>query len=805
MEAIFATICDRRSPSKFTPEMNEAAASRSLDRNLPNITETEALNVAQERFGLNGVLEAQHTELDRVYKLTDPSGERLVLRIANAAADRAVIELQVKALEHIASQDPTVPVPGVVSDRDGNSISQFRCASGTEHLVHVLRYLDGQTLDQADDAGPDSFFALGQTLARLDLALRGFFHPAADRDHSWNIEKCLRFAPQTEHLQTQEAKQVVDAVFERFGRVVLPRLKSLRHQVIHQDAHCGNVLVDPDNPAHIKGLIDFGDMLHGSLVAEIAMAIDADADKDDLMERLCATAAGFDSIYPLEEDEIDLVFDVVVARLALTAVIGSSRAALAPDEPVHIEAPERYVVAVDQLLQVGHREGTRRLRAACRFPEYCPPSESAAAAAHEENGLIDARHRLLGRKTTHFYDKPLHFEKAAGAFLYGTDGRRYLDCYNNVPQVGHCNPHVVRTIARQAAALNTNTRYMYSSVIEYAERLTSKLAPHLDACVFVNSGSEANDVAWQMAQHVTGNSGAILMEDAYHGVTESIRVFSPGQPDTKLPPHLEGLVVPDPYRGPYRDDDADIAEHYAADAGRAIGDLATRGHELAAFMIDSAFCSSGVPNVPTGYLQAVAQQVRSARGLMICDEVQSGFGRMGQWWGHEHHGVRADIVTMGKPAANGHPFGVVVTSSDILNAFIDKTRFFSTFGGNTVSCAAGNAVLDVIERDDLIANGLAVGDYMRTRLKTLADTQELIGDVRGHGMLTGLEFVLDRDTRAPASEEVERLLELMRERQVLVGREGRYGNILKLRPPLIFTREHVDLFTNALDDALGAL
>ncbi|MBT8100895.1 MAG: aminotransferase class III-fold pyridoxal phosphate-dependent enzyme, partial [Gammaproteobacteria bacterium] len=663
--------------------MTDLAASRNLERNLPDVSVDEAREAARHYFGIDGELRTLHSELDRVYELTDTAGQRQILRIANVDADAAVIDMQVSALAHIAAQDPSLPVPAVIADRDGNSVRRIRFASGTEHMVHVLGYLEGCTLNSAATAGHDSFFALGTMLGQLDLALRGFFHAAADQAHAWNLEKCGRFAGQTEYLQSTEARRIIDAVFQRYSTTVVPQLKSLRHQVIHQDAHCGNVLVDPQDPTRITGLIDFGDMLHGTLVAEIAMSIDADAEKDHLLDRLCATAAGYDAAYPLEEAEIDLLFDVVVARLALTAVIGSSRAALSPDEPVHIEAPERYVDSVDQLLQIGHREGTRRLRAACRFPEYCPLSASDAMAEAEELRLIDARHKWLGRKTTHFYDKPLHFEKASGAYLFGTDGKRYLDCYNNVPQVGHCNPHVVRAIARQARTLNSNTRYLYSSVIEYAERLTAKLAPHLDACVFVNSGSEANDVAWQMAKHVTGNSGAILMEDAYHGVTESIRVFSPAHPDTVMPPYLEGLVVPDPYRGPFRDGEPDLASKYAADADRAIRELANRDHALAAFMIDSAFCSSGVPNVPPGYLQAVEQFVKAAGGLMICDEVQSGFGRMGQWWGHEHHGVRADIVTLGKPAANGHPFGVVVTTSDILNAFIDKTRFFSTFGGNT--------------------------------------------------------------------------------------------------------------------------
>jgi len=411
----------------------------------------------------------------------------------------------------------------------------------------------------------------------------------------------------------------------------------------------------------------------------------------------------------------------------------------------------------------------------------------------------------MGRNATHFYDRPMHFERALGPWLFATDGMRYLDCYNNVPQVGHCHPHVVKAIARQVAALNTNTRYLYSSALEYAERLTAKLAPHLTACIFVNSGSEANDIAWQMAKFVTGNSGAIIMEDAYHGVTDVIRQFSPGHPDARLPGFLQGLVVPDPFRGPHRYGDADIVQQYAAHADRAIDRLEDSGHGVAAFMIDSAMCSSGIPDIPDGYVRAVEKKVRAAGGLMICDEVQSGFGRMGQWWGHDHHGVRADIVTMGKPVGNGHPLGVVVTTDDYLNRFIDETRLFSTFGGNAVACAAGNAVLDIIEQEHLVERSKTIGAYLRRQLESLATRHELIGDVRGHGMVTGLEFVKDREARVPATDETARLLELMRKRCVLVGSEGRDVNVLKLRPPLIFGTDHVDLFVDALARSLGDL
>ncbi len=777
---------------------------RFLARDLPHYELDEVRAIAKDLYGLEGDFTALGGERDLNYRVV--TGERdYVLKIGNAGDDEAIADFQVAALRHVRARDPGLPVPEVIPDPHGNYFTRIEGRDGRANLVRLVSFLPGVPALEAGMA-LDTFHAVGGLLGRLNAALASFFHPAArSNEHPWEIASCLRLQPLVRHLGTREARDMVDRVFDRF-RAVKPKLDATRHQVIHHDAHSGNVLVDPADRRRVTGLIDFGDMLYGPVVTDLAVAADTPPElTSQLVPVMAEVAAGFDAAFPLAEEEIDLVYDTVAARQALTATLTAARAALNPHEPAHLASEAPFLDAVEQLLTVGAAEATRVIRRACRFPVYCPASPGEAADDDVENELLAKRHRYMGRKATHFYRRPMHFERGRGVYLHATDGLRYLDCYNNVPQVGHCHPHVVRAIARQAAALNTNTRYLYSSVLEYAERLTAKLAPHLDACIFVNSGSEANDIAWQMAKIATGHTGGLLMEDAYHGITGPIREFSPAHPDTLLPPHLAGLLVPDPYRGPFRGGAPDIAERYAGDADRAIGELRRNGHEVAAFMIDSALCSSGVPAVPEGYVRAVEKRVRAAGGLMICDEVQSGFGRMGQWWGHELHGVTADIVTMGKPVGNGHPLGVVVTTQALLEQFIDKTGLFSTFGGNTVACAAGNAVLDVIEREGLIDRGREVGDYLRSGLRELAGTRALIGDVRGHGMLTGLEFVTDREARTPATRETLALLELMRERRVLVGKEGRDGNILKLRPALVFGREHADRFVDALDDALGEL
>jgi 4-aminobutyrate aminotransferase-like enzyme len=397
--------------------------------------------------------------------------------------------------------------------------------------------------------------------------------------------------------------------------------------------------------------------------------------------------------------------------------------------------------------------------------------------------------------------------KGEGMWLTDASGRRYLDCYNNVPHVGHCHPAVVEALTRQIGTLNTNTRYLGEQVLDYAERLGATMTGGLTACAFVNSGSEANDIAWRMARAYTSNSGGLTMRFAYHGITEAVHAFSPsGDMALAVPPHIRTLLPPDDYRGPYKRGEPDLARRYAEDADRAIASLAEAGLKPAAFMIDSAFMTNGMLEAPPGYVAAVTDKLRAAGGLLIADEVQSGFGRMGEHlWGYRHHDVEPDFVTIGKPAGNGHPLGVIVTRPEILRHFQRHSAFFSTFGGNNVSCAAGLAVLDVIEREGLVANATRSGNYLKRGLAKLAERHSLIGDVRGVGLALGVELVRDRQTLEPAKEETKRLINLLRDEGVLIGSEGEQGNILKIRPPVVFTTEHAEIVIAAVDRALGRL
>jgi 4-aminobutyrate aminotransferase-like enzyme len=401
-----------------------------------------------------------------------------------------------------------------------------------------------------------------------------------------------------------------------------------------------------------------------------------------------------------------------------------------------------------------------------------------------------------------FYDNPLHLVRGEGVWLFDADGNKYLDMYNNVPHVGHCHPHVVDAIARQASTLNTHTRYLHENVLDLAERLTGKFADDLDTAMFCCTGSEANELALRIARRCTGGTGIIVTDFAYHGNTQAIYEISTDIiPAEDVPDHVVTVPAPDTYRGAYRDATAGV--RYAEHVSDALALLQRRGIKPAAFVIDTIISSSGVVAPPAGYLSNVARIVHDAGALFVADEVQPGFGRVGShFWGYEVDGVVPDIVTLGKPMGNGHPLSAVVTRRDLVNTFSGYGRYFNTFGGNPVSCAAGLAVLDIIDSENLQQNALEVGQHLIDGLWKLADDHECIGDVRGSGLFLAVELVTDRDARTPATGLTTKVVNDLRNCGVLTGAIGPDANILKLRCPMVLTKDDADYFLGVLQGVL---
>ena len=431
------------------------------------------------------------------------------------------------------------------------------------------------------------------------------------------------------------------------------------------------------------------------------------------------------------------------------------------------------------------------------------PAPDAGTAA--DQALAERRRKALGPAYRLFYERPLRLVAGEGVWLTDADGNRYLDMYNNVPHVGHCHPRVVDAIARQAARLNTHTRYLHDLVVRYAERLLATLPAPLDVAMFSCTGSEANELALRMARSATGKTGVVVIEFAYHGNTQATwEISTEDVPPGQRAAHVVAVPAPDTWRGEFRGEDA--AERYAKTVVRAIETLDERGAGFAAFVIDTIASSSGVVEPPPGYLAAVARRVRDAGGLFIADEVQPGLGRTGRhFWGFEADGLEPDIVTSGKPMGNGHPLAVTVARRELVEQFASESGYFNTFGGNPVSAAAGLAVLDVLEDEDLQANALSVGAHLRGGLEALAKRHEIIGDVRGHGLFLGVDLVSDREARTPATAAASRIVNRLRERGVLTSTIGPGDNVLKLRPPLPLTIRDADFCLERLDETLAGL
>lgn len=462
------------------------------------------------------------------------------------------------------------------------------------------------------------------------------------------------------------------------------------------------------------------------------------------------------------------------------------------------------------------------------FPSYSPPSHQELwqsicpdpnvilriptklfpEAEMTSDEIQAARTQIIGRSLGISYENPLKIVRGFMQYLYDANGRPYLDGRNNVAHVGHSHPKVVGELSRQAAVLNTNTRYLHEYLIKYAQRLCATLPESLRMCFFVNSGSEANELALRLARTHTNQDDVIVIDGAYHGNTGTLVNISPykfdGPGGKGAPPWVHKVRTPDTYRGEFKANDPKAGKKYAKDVHEIIKRLKKERRGIAAFICEPLMGCAGQIVLPNHYLQEVFRYIHNAGGVNIVDEVQVGFGRVGtHFWGFQTQGVIPDIVTMGKPIGNGHPLAAVVTTPEIVASFDNGMEFFSSTGGNPVSCAVGMAVLDVLEDEKLQENALKVGNYLMKRLQHLQKKHPLIGDIRGSGLFIGIELVSDRVTQAPATKEATYIIERMKDLGILVSTDGPFANVIKIKPPLVFTKENADFLVQVLDRVLS--
>jgi 4-aminobutyrate aminotransferase-like enzyme len=700
--------------------------------------------------------------------------------------------MEALVVAHIARVDPSLPVARPLmhlTAEDPDAPPSYRALVGANrvHWCRAYPVIPGRLRASPSELSDGAVVAWGETVARLARAMRGFSHPSAHRFLPWDLKAVPMVRGMVGAIRHPEWRASVEQVLDRYDAAIAPRWESLRAQVVHGDLNVDNAIVDDDGM--ISGIIDFGDMSHTALITDLASVIDSlvlDRTGEEPFRIARLVLDGYQRVTPLEAGELLIVSDAWAARAAAGIAIASWRSAEGLEDPEFAERDlVRLYAVLRTILDTGFDGAAQRVSGIGPMPS--------------RDELIRRRGDVFGPAAEPLtYDEPLLAHHASGVWMYDANGDCFLDAYNNVPCVGHAHPRVSEAIARQSRLVNTHMRYLHPTAIELAERLLATCPAELDTVLFVNSGSEANDLAWRLATHVTGRRGALCTHFAYHGISEAIAPMSPEVLyNEQHSDHVERWHPADAYRGEHLD---------ASQFTEALARLEAKGLPPAAVMLDGVLQSDGVQVLTPEYVGDLVHRTHEAGALWIADEVQGGHGRTGDaMWSFQRFGIDPDFVTLGKPMGNGHPIAAVITRREFLEGFADETVIFSTFGGNPVSAAAGLAVLDVLEDERVLPRVAATGHMLREAIRDATLDVSCIGDVRGMGLANAIEIVSHRASKTPDPVTASNLKNAMKGNGVLIGTTGAAANVLKVRPPLAFSKREVPIFVDALVASLRAV
>ncbi len=773
----------------------------------PTFSDIEITKLLVQQYQLTGQLKKLPGYCDQNFLLTTENNEQYIVKIANSAESKLELSMQNAAMAHLTKKE--CAVPHAINNHIGESITTITNEQQACFCLRVLTFLPGQFYADANPLTHNKFLwaGLGQFIANIDLALTDFNHPGAFRYLDWDLAQGYRVCMSKKHLLKEQQAGIVEKFLTLYRTQTLPALSQLPQGIIHNDANDYNILVNNINaPEKITGLIDFGDMVHSHIINELAItcayALMGEKNaEEDILSAFKTIVAGYHNIRPLLDIELEVLYSLVVLRLCTTVCNAALAIEQQPDNEYLLVSVKPAWQLLEQLSALNPYAVLCQLRSACQLP---------IDNGKSPENIINFRKKHLGKTLSLSYQEPLKIVSGQGAYLYNEQGTPYLDMVNNVCHVGHCHPKVVAAGQAQLAKLNTNTRYLHDNIVNYADKLLATMSEELSVCMLVNSGSEANELAFRLARSYTKATELLVVDGAYHGNTNACIEASPykfdGPGGEGAKPYVHKVTLPDPYRGEFQGNSTETAQRYANSVKDTLAKLVEKGKKPSAFICESLQGVAGQIIMPNGYLSAVYQQVRSAGGVCIADEVQVGFGRVGtHMWAFETQGVVPDIVTLGKPIGNGHPMAAVITTQAIADTFVNGMEYFNTFGGNPVSCAIGIAVLDVIDQEQLQAHALSTGKYFQDKLKELQQRFKLIGDVRGLGLFIGVELVENRITKQPATDKTSWLVEFFKQHHILLSTEGPFYNILKIKPPLAFNRQDTDKFINVLEFGLTEL
>jgi 4-aminobutyrate aminotransferase-like enzyme/Ser/Thr protein kinase RdoA (MazF antagonist) len=794
-----------RTPGR--PGGERTAAGDVLGAPAPVLSMDRAAALVQDVWGLRvGTARPLPAERDANFLI----GGRYVLKVSNPAEDPAVVDMENVAMAHAARVAADLPLPSVIPTAAGTAVAQVTDDTGAACLARLITVVPGAPAEgrmvTTELAGQ-----IGALAARTSVALQGLFHRAGDRVLDWDIRRAHRV------LGEPGALGSLGALGPRVAGL-LPRLAgaatataALPAGLNHADITLTNILTDATpGAARITGLIDFGDMHHTAHACDLAVTLTAvlrntaDQQPASTWDLAGAVLAGYQRHRPLTPPEVDVLGDLIIGRLALTLVISQRRSAMDEGNRAYVgqyDTSTRRVLG--ELLDLGPGQVTSRLHTLTGTGRLTATGPFTATGAEPEDLLRRRRQVTGGALSPLFYSRPLHIARGEGPWLFAADGTRYLDAYNNVAVVGHAHPTVTQAVSRQFGVLNTHSRYLHPGIVELAERLLATMPEPLDTCLFTTSGTEANELAWRMATACTGGNAAVIAEHAYHGSTKWMADLSSNEwPAGYHPDHVATFAAPRLSTG--GTDRQTAVQRVTAAATR----LAGHGDQAALVLADLGFTSEGILDAPAEFLAGLVDGAHSAGALFLADEIQVGYGRVGPaLWRFAAAGVMPDFVTLGKPMGAGYPIGALITRREIADSLARDYEYFSTFAATPAAAAAGLAVLDVLESERIPERTAAVGDHLRGQLRDLARQDARLGDVRGTGLIAGIDVTGGPRAQDAAGRRAmaRALLDALRDRQVLAGLTGPDGTVLKVRPPLIWHPGEADLFIAAVADSLATM
>ncbi len=658
---------------------------------------------------------------------------------------------------------------------------------GKNYLVQLLTYLEGTFLGDLPSTNETLLNSFGTFLGKMNATLLSHRSPHIEaRNQNWDNQHALMNEDLTKYITDHSKRRLAEYFFQQFKEVVLPYQYKLRKTIIQGDANEWNTL---SRNGKVSGLIDFGDIAYSFLINELGVAIPyALFGKENLVESACQIIKTYHEQLPLEEKELEVLYYLIAIRAVVSVCNSTYQASLKPDNEYITISQKPSWEFLEKWITINPIHAENEFRKACNFNNK---------TSANVNTLLGIRHQVMSKSLSVSYKTPIHFEKAALQYMYSADGKTYLDAYNNIKHVGHCHPKVVNAIQRQAAKMNTNTRYLYQNLTDYSTQLLSHFPKKLNKVFFVNSGSAATDAALRMARAHTQKKGMLVMEEGYHGNTSAGIEVSHYKFGHKGGDGEAKNIFTIPFPIIDLQNDSFNQSQWKNNLVLAISNAQKNG--LAGFIAEPILGCAGQVPLPDGYLKMAYELVREAGGVCIADEVQIGFGRTGKFWGWEHHGVIPDMVILGKPMGNGHPIGAVITTSEIAKSFDNGMEFFSSFGGNPVSCSIGKSVLEVIKEEEIVQNAIEVGNYFKSILLKMQKEFPIIYDIRGEGLFLGIEFRRPNETKSITPN----IKEELKKRYILTSTDGSGERTLKVKPPMIFSKKNVNEFVLKLREILN--